>query len=62
MVPDTFFCPMKACGGSTQAPYEARYIEHSEFLIFFFQDDARRISQYSCLTLFSIGLTPFPIG
>jgi len=26
------------------------YIEHSEFPIFFFQDDARQISQYSCLT------------
>jgi len=41
---------MEACGGSTQAPYEVGSIENSESPLFFFPDDARRISQYSCLT------------
>lgn len=58
---------MEACGGSTEeAPYEARYIENSESPLFFFPDDASRISQYSCLAPFHDPgeqwlLTPFSV-
>jgi hypothetical protein len=41
---------MEACAGSTAAPDEARYMENSESPRFFSPDNARRISQYSCLT------------
>jgi len=41
---------MEACGGSTAAPDEAWYIAKFRITPFIFQDDARRISHYSCLT------------
>jgi hypothetical protein len=44
---------MDACAGSTAAPDEARYMKNSESPHFFSPNDARRISQYSCLAPFS---------